>query len=75
MGLFSKNKPKTTSDASPAAPEPAAASVSAAQVGTVVGKPASDILLTDEHTKQLVSLTSDILDGKSTVVLEWWGFH
>jgi hypothetical protein len=77
MGLFSrgsKSKPEQV-ESSSAAPSPQELSASAAQAGTVVGKAASDILLTDEHTKQLVSLSSDILDGKSTVVLEWWGFH
>ena len=52
-----------------------AAAMAAAQKGTVVGKPASDILLTDEATKESVTLCGDLLDGKSTIVLEWWGFH
>ena len=43
--------------------------------GTVVGKPASDIVLTEEGTGSIVSLTDDLLDGKSTLVLEWWGHH
>ena len=43
--------------------------------GSVVGKPASDILLTDEVTKAMVTLSADILDGKSTIVIEWWGHH
>lgn len=46
-----------------------------AQAGSVVGKPASDILLTDESDGSLVSLCDEVLDGKSTIVLEWWGFH
>ena len=75
MGFFSRgSKSKPEEDSSSAAPSQES-SASAAQAGTVVGKAASDILLTDEHTKQLVSLKSDILDGKSTVVLEWWGYH
>ena len=49
--------------------------MAAAQKGSVVGKPASDILLTDEETKENVTLLGGILDGKSTVVIEWWGFH
>ena len=49
--------------------------MAAAQKGTVVGRPAADILLTDESTGQLASLTDDILDGRSTVIVEWWGFH
>ena len=52
-----------------------AVSLAMAQAGTVVGKPASDILLTDEQSKEMVNLSSDILDGKSTIILEWWGFH
>ena len=47
----------------------------AAQKGSVVGKPASDILLTDESTQEMATLRENIIDGKSTVVLEWWGFH
>ena len=49
--------------------------MAAAQKGTVVGAAASDILLTDEQTGEMVTLTNDILDGKSTVILEWWGHH
>ena len=43
--------------------------------GAVVGKPASDVLLNDEETQASVTLNADILDGRSTVVLEWWGFQ
>jgi len=44
----------------------------------MVGKPVSaavgDILLTDETTKAMVNLT-DILDGSSTIVIDWWAWH
>ena len=38
-------------------------------------QPASDILLTDESSQEMATPRENIIDGKSTVVLEWWGFH
>ena len=52
----------------------ATASMAAAQKGSVCGKKASDILMTEEPSGEMVNL-EEILDGKSTIVLEWWGFH
>lgn len=48
--------------------------MAAAQKGSVCGKKASDILMTEEPSGEMVNL-EEILDGKSTIVLEWWGFH
>ena len=53
--------------------QPGAAAMAAAQKGSVVGRPAQNFMLTHPVSGELRSLGKDILDGKSTVLLEFYG--
>lgn len=53
--------------------QPGAAAMAAAQKGSVVGRPAQNFMLTHPVSGEMRSLEKDILDGKSTVLLEFYG--